>query len=92
MTLELTGAPASRAAPAFWSKIVGLFATWNEARRDGDVLVYLGELDDSRLCDLGLTRADIADARLAPSTRILTDRRRSNICGGAGCHEARKGA
>ena len=79
MTLELTGAPARRAELSLWSKFVALLHKFRRAHMRETTLAYLSELDDIRLYDLGLTRADICDANKAGTTEMLNARRVRNV-------------
>jgi len=79
MTLEMTGAPARRLKPSLWSGLVALLREFRKAHMRETTLAYLSELDDIRLYDLGVTRADIRDAIKAETTEILNARRRRNV-------------
>lgn len=79
MTLEMTGAPARSAEGSLWSKFVALLSNFRRAQTRESTLAYLSELDDIRLYDLGLTRADVRDASKAGTTEMLNARRVRNV-------------
>jgi uncharacterized protein YjiS (DUF1127 family) len=83
MALELSGErPVAAAAFHPVRKVLGWIAEQRALRAQRQALAYLLDLEQYRLADLGINRADLFDAvYAAPSTRMLAERRAIRACG-----------